>query len=347
MKYIPLHAPQDTVSGYSFEESADTVAVTARPKPKTVSGILRLLPADATPGQQDSAVQAMMDIPPAIHLSTCPDTLYLPGLKGSPAHADIKKFDLRENYFSDKEYFHPELRVNQIGMAAEPITYRLNSDDYVTGLLLVSFFIVSLFIARNIGILVERIKNFFYFHVDGGDSSMSANPEVRGHIFLILQTCFTLAILFFDYTQLNLTEVFNQVSPYILLGMDTAICFAYFVIKIAAYKMVNWVFFDRVQNRKWLDSAHGYTSGTVAFCPCFACCLFRFVIQTSRNNGCFVSRNFQTFAIDKMQTNLFCIPIQRYPFNFVLLHPGIDTGASAMESISIFQRNFDSEHLKK
>ena len=83
---------------------------------------------------------------------------------------------------------------------------------------------------------------------------MSANPEVRGHIFLILQTCFTLAILFFDYTQLNLTEVFNQVSPYILLGMDTAICFAYFVIKIAAYKMVNWVFFDRVQNRKWLDS---------------------------------------------------------------------------------------------
>ena len=112
MKYIPLHAPQDTVSGYSFEESADTVAVTARPKPKTVSGILRLLPADATPGQQDSAVQAMMDIPPAIHLSTCPDTLYLPGLKGSPAHADIKKFDLRENYFSDKEYFHPELRVN-------------------------------------------------------------------------------------------------------------------------------------------------------------------------------------------------------------------------------------------
>ena len=40
MKYIPLHAPQDTVSGYSFEESADTVAVTARPKPKTVSGIL-------------------------------------------------------------------------------------------------------------------------------------------------------------------------------------------------------------------------------------------------------------------------------------------------------------------
>ena len=68
MKYIPLHAPQDTVSGYSLEESADTVAVTARPKPKTVSGILRLLPADATPGQQDSAVQAMMEALPPMRI---------------------------------------------------------------------------------------------------------------------------------------------------------------------------------------------------------------------------------------------------------------------------------------
>ena len=250
---IPPKSPQDTGAAYSFEETADSLAAAPKPKPRTVSGILRLLPADATPEQQDSAVQAMMNIPPATHLSTQPDTLYLPGLKGSPAHVDLEKFDLRENYFSNKEYFHPELRVNQIGMAAEPLTYRLSSDDYVTGLLLASFFIVSMFIAKNIGILAERTKNFFRFRHDG-DFSMSANPETKGHIFLILQTCLTLAILFFDYTQLNLTEVFNQVSPYILLGVNTAICFAYFVVKLALYKVVNWVFFDRTQNRQWLES---------------------------------------------------------------------------------------------
>ncbi len=253
MEIIPPKTPQDTVAGYSFEETADSLAAAPPPKPRTVSGILRLLPAGATPEQQDSAVQAMMDIPPATHLSTQPDTLYIPGLKGSPAHVDLEKYDLRKNYFSDKEYFHPELRVNQIGMAAEPVTYRLSSDDYVTGLLLASFFIASLFIARNIGILADRTRNFFRFHHDG-DFSMSANPETKGHVFLILQTCLTLAILFFDYTQLNLTEVFNQVSPYILLGMDTAICFAYFVAKLALYKVVNWVFFDRAQNRQWLES---------------------------------------------------------------------------------------------
>ena len=228
MEFIPPKTPQDTVAGYSFEETADSLAAAPRPKPRTVSGILRLLPADATPEQQDSAVQAMMDIPPATHLSTRPDTLYIPGLKGSPARVDLEKYDLRKNYFSDKEYFHPELRVNQIGMAAEPLTYRLSGDDYVT-------------------------RNFFRFQHEG-DFSMSANPETKGHVFLILQTCLTLAILFFDYTQLNLTEVFNQVSPYILLGMDTAICFAYFVAKLALYKVVNWVFFDRAQNRQWLES---------------------------------------------------------------------------------------------
>lgn len=252
--YIPLHTPQDTASTYSFEEVADTAPVRPKAKPKTVSGILRLLPADATPEQQDSAVQAMMDIPPLTNLSTRPDTLYLPGLKGSSPNVDLKQFDPRNGYFSNKDYFHSELRVNQIGMAAEPVDYRLNNDDYVTGLLLLSFFIAAMFIAGNIRTLAEKVKNFFYMRANGDDFSASTNSEIRGQAFLVLQICLTIAILFFDYTQLNLTEVFNQISPYILLGMDTATGLVYFMSKLLAYKFVNWVFFSRSQNRKWLDS---------------------------------------------------------------------------------------------
>ncbi len=254
MNLIPLPLPQDTVSSYSFEETADTMSVLPKAKPKTVAGILRMLPADATPEQQDSAVQAMMDIPPLTDLSTRPDTLYIPGLKGSPANVDLKKFDVRNNYFTDKNYFHSELRVNQLGMAAEPVDYRLSNDDYVTGLLLLSFFIAAMFIARNIRILVEKVKNYFYSRTEDSGFSMSTNSEIRGQAFLVVQTCLTVAILFFDYTQLNLTEVFNQISPYILLGMDTAIGLLYFASKFIVYKFVNWVFFDRIQNRKWLDS---------------------------------------------------------------------------------------------
>lgn len=255
MHHSILAVPQDSTSTYLFEEAAGDSAVHVRPNPKTVSGILRMLPADATPQQQDSAVQAMMDIPEPTHLSTRPDTLYLPGLKGSPANVDISRYDVRNNFFSDKHYIHHELKVTQIGMAAEPMEYRLSNDDYVTGVLLLSFFIVALFIARNIRILVEKVKNFFYLRREDNVFSVNTDSEMREHVFLVVQTCMTLAILFFYYTQINMTEVFNQISPYVLLGVDTVICLAYFMIKFMVGRFVNWVFFDSAQNRRWVESS--------------------------------------------------------------------------------------------
>lgn len=249
--YIP-QAASDSIDFYSFEEADDTIARPA-PKPKTVAGVLRMLPADATPEQQDSAVQATIEIPPLTHLSTRPDTLYLPGLKGSPANIDLTQFDLRKNYFTEKPYSHPEQRVTQMGMAAEPVVYRLSDDSYVTGLLMLSFFIGALSIARNIRSMIEGVKNFFYSR-PADEIEPRTGAEVRGQMFLVLQTCLTMAVLFFDYTQLHLTEVFNQVSPYILLGVNTAVCLLYFTLKLLAYKFVDWVFFSRKQNRMWIDS---------------------------------------------------------------------------------------------
>lgn len=250
----PLVIPQDTLPVYSFEEEADTVAPRPAPRPTTVAGILRLLPPDASPAEQDSLVQAMMKIPEPTHLSTQPDTLYLPGLKGSNPRPDISQFSATDNYFTGNALCHPEIPMRQIGMAAEPLTYRLSNDDYVTGLLLLSFFLASSFVVRNVRTLSERVKAFFRFGPDDGEYSASTNDEIRGMLFLILQTCFTVAILFFVHTQVRLTEVFNQNSPYVLLGIDAAITLAYFAAKFTAYRFVNWVFFTDAQSRRWTDS---------------------------------------------------------------------------------------------
>ena len=47
-------------------------------RPQTPYQVLRLLPKDATPAQQDSAIQAWFE-PGEIHYSERPDTLHLPG----------------------------------------------------------------------------------------------------------------------------------------------------------------------------------------------------------------------------------------------------------------------------
>ena len=141
----------DSAAVCSFEDTAQAVVVR---KPTTPREVLRLLPADATPAQQDSAIQAMLDIPPAV-ISSRPDSLNLPGLEGSPAKVDLSRYSYKDNFFSGSEFFHPELRVTQIGMAAEPMPYRLRDDDFVTGALLVSFFLVALYIVRSSHILLE------------------------------------------------------------------------------------------------------------------------------------------------------------------------------------------------
>lgn len=241
----------DSAAVYSFEDTAQAVVVR---KPTTPREVLRLLPADATPAQQDSAIQAMLDIPPAV-ISSRPDTLNLPGLEGSPAKVDLSRYSYKDNFFSGSEFFHPELRVTQIGMAAEPMPYRLRDDDFVTGALLVSFFLVALFIVRSSHILLEKIKGFFY--VRGNDDNMPAvntDSELRNQALLVIHTSFVIAILFFDYTQQALTHVFNSVSPYILLGTDAGICLLYFAAKMLAYHFVNWVFFEKRQRRKWMES---------------------------------------------------------------------------------------------
>ena len=60
--------------------SNEAAEVTATHHYKTVEQVLRSLPDDATPAQQDSAVQANMP-QREIHYSSRPDTLHLPGLE--------------------------------------------------------------------------------------------------------------------------------------------------------------------------------------------------------------------------------------------------------------------------
>lgn len=250
MLYSLQQFPEDSINTYSFEEQPETIVVY---KPCTPREVLRMLPSDATPSEQDSAVQAMLDIPPAVHLSECPDTLYIPGLKGSPAHADLSRYSYRNNFFSDSAYFHSELRVTQLGIAGEPLPYRLRSDDYVTGMLLLSFFLVAFFIVHMQHVFLEKLKRLFF---RSNNRDLSVNDAIESHIqtLFVIQSSFSAAILFFCYTQMRLPHVCNSLSPYLLLAVDTGLFLFYYTAKIIVYRFVNWVFFDKDKRRLWLET---------------------------------------------------------------------------------------------
>ena len=91
--------------------------------------IIESLPADATPAQQDSAIQAMLPPRPTVR-STRPDTLNLPGWQIPSAKSTLSVQGIRydENFFSTSPYYHAETNIRPTGMDADPLPYLLRHD---------------------------------------------------------------------------------------------------------------------------------------------------------------------------------------------------------------------------
>lgn len=215
--------------------------------------VLRSLPSGATPAQQDSAIRANFT-PVVVAPSSRPDTLYIPGLKAEPFGVNVDAKAYQKGFFNNRPHFHPELRIVQPGIAGDPIPYQLHRDDYVTGALLLSFFLVVWTISCSRHILAQQIKDFFQTRERGNLFTLGTDSELRGQLFLIFQTCVVLGVLFFDYTQEYLPDVFHEVSPYKLLGINIGICLAFYTVKVLTYLFVNWIFFDKRRNEQWLES---------------------------------------------------------------------------------------------
>ena len=98
-------------------------------KPQTPYQVLQLLPKDATPEQQDSAIQSWFQ-PGEIHYSEQPDTLHLPGHdKGhNPREIRIPDYN-KEQFLSDDSLYHPELAHEPFGVAGDPVPYNISNDD--------------------------------------------------------------------------------------------------------------------------------------------------------------------------------------------------------------------------
>lgn len=135
--------------------------------------------------------------------------------------------------------------VKPTGMAGDPVPYLFRNDNFVTIILLLSFFLVVWVISRSRHYLREQTKSFFHERERENMFSERTQTELRGQIFLIFQTCFVLGILFFDFTQEKQVEAFNQLSPYMILGTSVALCVLYCILKTGLYSFVNSIFFER------------------------------------------------------------------------------------------------------
>ena len=153
---------QDSIQTEPIVSSETNDTIVQKPaKPQTPYQVLRLLPKDATPAQQDSAIQAWFQ-PGEIHYSSRPDTLHLPGhgIGKSLTDINIPQY-YREHFFSDNTYFHPELDGGRYGVAGDPIPYTTKNDNIITSMLLVCFVLTLMAFSFSKSFLLRQAKNFF------------------------------------------------------------------------------------------------------------------------------------------------------------------------------------------
>ena len=223
-------------------------------RPQTPYQVLRLLPKDATPAQQDSAIQAWFQ-PGEIHYSEQPDTLHLPGHSVGRNLKDVNIPQYyRETFFSNDSLYHPEINGGRFGVSGDPIPYAIRNDDTITALLLISFVVALMAFAASRNYILRQLKTFFYPQKAGMDSTETTG-EFRAQMFFLMLTCLLLALFYFFYTQEYVAETFILSDEYLLVAIFFGVFCGYYTIKALLYTAVNLVFFDSKRNEQWQRTA--------------------------------------------------------------------------------------------
>ena len=251
-------------------------------KPQTPYQVLRLLPKDATPAQQDSAIQAWF-APEEIHYSEQPDTLHLPG---EDVPRDLRDVALpqyyRENFFSNDSLYHPELDAGRYGVAGDPVPESMMNDSLITALLILSFLVMTFAFSRISGFIGRQMKDFFY--VQKGEHTVEeTGTEIKIQIIFSLITCLTISLLYYFYVISTVDDTFIFTTEHTLLWLIFLIVVGYFLLKYLLYWVVNTVMFSSSRNKKFLTSFIFLTSmeGVMLFPVLLLRAYFHFPLQSA------------------------------------------------------------------
>ena len=243
---------QDSVISEPVAVPEEAVQPAAAHEP-TPYEVINALPADATPAQQDSAIQAVFH-PRTVNYSDRPDTLHLPGhdIGRSVFSADLPTY-YRESFFSADILFHPELKGGRYGMAGDPVPYTLRGDNVVSLIFIVSFILGLVAFRMSSGFIYRQAKDFFYVSHSGPTFASETSSEVRFQFFLVVVGAFMLSIFLYLYALSSVGATF-VVSQYQLMAVYLAVLFGYIVLKYVGCTVVDSVFFGRRSHLAWVKS---------------------------------------------------------------------------------------------
>lgn len=238
---------------YSFH--SDSVIKAKPAKPKTVWQVLNQLPANATPEQQDSAVQANFQPGKRIY-NQRPDTIGItPGTRIRPDQrlGDVAHY--RNPYLFTDTMSYSAPGHDRFGVAADPVPYTMSGDNIITGLLIGCFILAVISISNSRKFIARQAKNFFFTPKSERTTGITeTSNEVRFQLFLVALTALNFSLIYFFYTLEAVADTFILSSQYQLLIIYFGVIIGYFLVRFLLYNFVNWVFFEPRANQQWNKS---------------------------------------------------------------------------------------------
>ena len=241
------------------EEWQDTTAATTDSVKEyhgfSVWRIAQSMP-NATPQELDSVIQARLPERER-HRSTRPDTLCIPGLEAKSAIPKLEDQPVcyKISYFQDNTLLHPEIVIRPSRYSATPLPYRLWRDNWITGTVLLCFFVMAFIIHLNGKQLLARSRSFFFGSQHQNEPrAIRTSLEEQSTNIMTFMLCLIGGLGFFEYTQNHLELFLGRLSPYILLGSYIGCWVVYFILKGLLYTFINWIFFDKDSHLLWMDT---------------------------------------------------------------------------------------------
>ncbi len=166
-----------------------------------------------------------------------------------------------DGFFEANPLLHAELQAGQQGISATPVPYMPWRDDWVTGTILVCFFLLVFIVSCSRQQIVLQIKNFFY-NPSRTDTSFAKTIAFRPLPAILMELMLCLMGGFMAYSNVHATrDIFlSSISTYLLLLVYIG-CFAgYFVLRRLLANIVDWVFFTHTQHQLWIQAIHLFTA---------------------------------------------------------------------------------------
>ncbi len=139
-----------------------------------------------------------------------------------------------------------------LGMKGEPRPEHLYSDPAIIIPLLLCFILFCHALKKAKVSLKQQMSDFIQHKEHNHHYHLSLKPDIRYFTILTGISCVLCGIWFFHYFTSTNIPLSHQVSHEILLSIYTILIALLYCCKYTLYRFINWIFFDKEQNKTWL-----------------------------------------------------------------------------------------------